>query len=114
MNDAEHLALVEARRPALLHVDHELDAAPREVGLELLAHVLEELLQVHLAHEDALLAARELEHLALHGADEIELAQDELCLAFALLRGVVRALHQLHVPTDDGEGHVLEVVDDAR
>ena len=53
----------------------------REVALELVAHVLEELLQVDLADQDALLAARELEHLALHRADEIELPQDELRVA---------------------------------
>src|SRR5579871_6480814 len=43
---------------------------------------------------------------------EIELAQDQLGVALALLP-VVGGLHELHVAADDGERR-LEVVDDAR
>ena len=114
VHHAEDLGLVEARGPPLLDVDDELDAAPREVGLELLANLLEELLQVHLANQDALFAARELQDLALHRPDVIELLQNQLAVLLALRARLLKdELHELDVPAHDGKRR-LEVVDDAR
>ena len=54
------------------------------------------------------LAARELEHLALHRADEVELLEDQPRVVGALRR-VGGGRHELHVPADHGEGgaHVV-------
>ena len=98
--------------PRSSSVDHQLDARAVELAAELLlARRRRTSGQVDLAHQDAPLAAGELEHLALHRADEIELLEDEPRVVGAL-RGVGRVRHELHVPADDGERRV-QVVDDA-
>ena len=74
--DAEDLALVEARGAVVLHVDDELDASPRELAPRAASRTSSKnFCRYTLRDEDALLAARELEDLALHRADVIELLQ---------------------------------------
>ena len=58
-----------------------------------------------------LVATRELEHLALHRADVVELAEHLVGVFVAELL-VLGGLHQLDVAADDGERR-LQVVDDA-
>ena len=77
--------------PLSCEVDDELDADARELHLELLLHVAEELREVDLADEDVLLAARELEDVALHRADVIELLERELGVLLAQRRACRRA-----------------------
>ena len=84
---ARQLGLVEAGGPAVLERRRRARRrVPSSSRAELRLDVLEELGEVHLAHQDAPLAARELEHLALHRADEVELLQDEPRVLGALRR----------------------------
>ena len=107
--------LVEARRELGVDLRLELDRASagvRHLDAELPFELAEELPEEHAPHEDGAIPARELEHLALHGGEHVELLQNELAV-FLPLRSLLRVGHQLHVAADHGHRR-LEVVNHLR
>src|SRR6202042_2616606 len=92
----------------VVELEHELDAGAVELTAELLVDVVEEPGEVDLAYQDAALATGELEHLALHRAEVIELLEDEAGVVGALDR-IGGGGHELHVPADHRErrAHVV-------
>src|SRR5260221_311430 len=109
---ARNSPLVEPRHQLRVDQELELYRAPVDLVAQLLTDVVEELVQVDLAHEDIPLAARKLQHLPLHGAEHVELLQDLRRVLLALL-SIVHPGEQLNVAADDGH-RCLEVVDDLR